>query len=158
MVGRPKRHGAGKQNFVLPLPPSRMKRKTTRREMTDVEKGMIIAFFACLQCIATVAHIVGRPWLTVRNFLARATDRQSLANLPRSGRPEILTKLQKRAILRAVRKDRRLTHEEVRRQHASNVSLITIWRLLREHNFRKWLAEKRPKLTEQHAAKRLAWA
>ena len=126
--------------------------------MTDVEKGMIIAFFACWQCIATVARIVGRPWSTVRNFLARAIERQSLANLPRSGRPEIPTKLQKRAILQAVRKDRQLTHEEVRRQHTPNVSLITIRRLLGEHNLRKWLAKKRPKLTEQHAAKRLAWA
>ena len=157
MVGLPKKHGAGKQNFIPPLP-SRAKRKTTRREMNDVEKGMIIAFFACLQCITTVAHLVGRPWSTVKNFLVRATERQSLANLPRSGRPEILTKRQRRAILRAVRKDRQLTHEEVRRQHAPNVSLITVRRLLRQHHLRKWLAKKRPKLTEQHAAKRLAWA
>ena len=103
----------------------------------DVEKGIIIAFFACLQCITTVAHLVGRPWSTVKSFLVRATERQSLDDLLRSGRPEILTKRQKWAILRVVRKDRRLNHEAVRRQHAPNESLIAVRRLiLRLHHLR----------------------
>jgi len=45
------------------MPPKRENRswykpKTARREMTNTEKGMIIAFFYDLQTISTVAQLV----------------------------------------------------------------------------------------------------
>jgi hypothetical protein len=56
---------------------------TSRRELSnyDSEKGMIIAFFACLGSISMVANLVNRPWSTVKSFLARATERLSIDNL-----------------------------------------------------------------------------
>jgi hypothetical protein len=57
----------------MPPPSSKKswyKPKTSRKEMTNVEKGMILAFFYSYQKISTVADLVGRPWSTVRNFLA----------------------------------------------------------------------------------------
>jgi transposase len=42
--------------------------------------------------------------------------------------------------------------------YAPNVSLSTIDRYLRQNNYRKWLAKKRPKLEDRHVFQRLQWA
>src|SRR5205807_9853578 len=124
------------------MPPKRAYQpKTSRREMTDSEKGMIIAFFYVFQTISTVANLVGRPWSTVRNFLARACARGSMDNKPRSGRPQILSSREKRTIIRAAKKDRAMTRLEIRNRYAPHVSIRTIDRVLREANIRKWLAQ-----------------
>ena len=36
-----------------------------RREMSNVEKGMVIAFVVIFGVISTVSSLVGRPWSTV---------------------------------------------------------------------------------------------
>jgi transposase len=41
--------------------------------------------------------------------------------------------------------------------YAPNVSLSTIDRYLRQNNYRKWLAKKRPKLEDRHVFQRLQW-
>lgn len=51
------------------------KAKTRRKQMTDVEKGMIIAFFYCFGSIQAVANLIARPWSTVKSFLARTALR-----------------------------------------------------------------------------------
>lgn len=51
-----------------------------------------------------------------------------------------------------------MTKNELRNCYAPEVSLSTIDRLLLKHNIRKWIATDRPKLKEEHAKKRLAWA
>ena len=72
--------------------------KTTRRKLSQVEKGMIIALFSIFRKIAIISPITGRPWSTVEGFLAWATERGHVENLPRSGGPEKLTKHELRAI------------------------------------------------------------
>ena len=47
MVGRPKRHGAGKQNFVPPLPPSRMEKNHPARN-DRYREGDDYCFFCML--------------------------------------------------------------------------------------------------------------
>ena len=131
---------------------------TARREMTDVEKGMIIAFFHIFEKISVVAKLVNRPWSTVRNFLARACDRGHIDNASRSGRPTILTDRERRTIVRAAQRDRGMTRLELRNRHAPHVSIRTVDRVLREANIKKWLAQTRPRLTATHAKKRLDWA
>jgi len=56
--------------------------KTSKTEMTNVEKGMIIGFFYCIRNIALVAQIIGQPWTTIKSFLACTCECQSLDNLP----------------------------------------------------------------------------
>lgn len=51
------------------------KAKTRRKQMTDVEKGMIIAFCYCFGSIQEVANLVVRPWSTIKSFLARTALR-----------------------------------------------------------------------------------
>ena len=99
--------------------------KTTRREMSNIEKGMIIAFFYCLRNITLVAQIIGRPWTTIKSFLVRACDRQSLDNLPRPGRTPSLSELQRRTIIRQAKSNRMMTRSDFRDQYAPGVSLAT---------------------------------
>jgi transposase len=132
--------------------------KTTRRELSNAEKGAILVLFHLQYTIALIGYIIGRPWSTVKSFIVRATERGSIENLPRPGRPEKLSKYDRRAIMRAVKKDRSLTRQQLRDLCAPHVSLSTIDRYLRQNGFKKWLAKKRPKLTEDHAQQRLAWA
>ena len=99
--------------------------KTTRKEMTNVEKGMVIAFFYCLQNIALVAQGNGGPWSTIKRFLASACERQSLENIPRPGRPPVLSQRQHRTIIRAAKSNRKMTRCDFRDKYAPGVSLST---------------------------------
>jgi len=69
----------------------RHKTKTTRHEMTDVEKGMILAFFYIIQKISVVATLVGCPWSTVGNFLSQGCDWGHIENTAWSGRPALMS-------------------------------------------------------------------
>lgn len=102
------------------------KTKTARRQMTNFEKGMIIAFFHCYRSIKKVSQLVCRPWTTVKSFLVRACDRLSIDNLPRSGRPPLLNRQQQRAILRAAKSKRTMSRSDLRNKYALGVSLSTI--------------------------------
>jgi len=80
-----------RSGFVKPSAKNEPVPKSSRREMTSVEKGMITDFFHCLRNIALVAQIVGRPGSTIKSFLARACEHLSLNNLPHPGRPSLLS-------------------------------------------------------------------
>jgi hypothetical protein len=99
--------------------------KTSRREMSNIEKGMIIAFFYCLRNITLVAQIVGRPWTTIKSFLARACERQSLDNIPRPGRTPVLSERQRRTIIRQAKSHRKMTRSDFRDKYAPGISLST---------------------------------
>ena len=146
-------------NLVTIMPPKSIKKKpSSRRQLSDIEKGMILAFFWTFQQTYIVAQLVNRPWSTVRNFLARALERGSMDNLPRSRRPSKLSERDHRAIIRESRKNRDWTRQQLRDLCAPHVSLSTIDRVLREEGIRKWLSTKRAKLTPKHVKKRLNWA
>ena len=88
-------------HYTMPKAP-----KTTRKELSAYEKGMIIAFFYCFGCITTVSRLVCWPWSTVKSFLVRATERVSVDNLPRSGHPVLLDKPARRHLITAAKKNR----------------------------------------------------
>ena len=131
--------------------------KTTRRELSPVEKGMIIVFFWFFRKISIVSLITGRPWSTIKSFLQRATEHGHIENLPRSGRPEKLTKREQRHIRRTIKRNQKLAREQLRDECAPYVSLATIDQYLRKNGM-KWLVRRRPKLTPERAAKCLKWA
>ena len=99
--------------------------KTTRTEMTNIEKGIIIGCFYCLQNISLVAQITGRPWTTIKSFLARAYKRQSLDNLSRPSHTPTLSELQHRTIIREAKSNRKMTRSDCRNRYAPGVSLST---------------------------------
>ena len=91
--------------------PKVQKKSAENGEVSNVEKGMIIAFFVIFGVISTASSLVGRSWSTVKNFLRRYYKRGTLLQ---TSRPEILTKRDKR-ILGSVLKNREHIREQVRR-------------------------------------------
>jgi len=80
--------------------------KTTRREMSNIEKGMIIAFFYCFQNIILVAQIFGRPWTTIKAFHVQAWKREALDNLRHPSRTFIRQAKCNRAMIRSDFRDK----------------------------------------------------
>ena len=103
---------------------------------------MIIAFFYVYQVYATVVTLVGHLWYTVKGFLIRYNLRGTIDNLSASCQNEVLSRRDKRAILPALRTNRKYTREQIRRLYTPHLSSHTIDRLLRLHNIKKWLAMK----------------
>ncbi|KAG0638858.1 hypothetical protein HOY80DRAFT_887188 [Tuber brumale] len=87
--------------------------RTKCREMSEVLKGMIIAFFWCFHNYSFVARLVERLESTVRSFLKRASERGHIHYLPRSGRPSKLSRHDKRCIKCAWKRDHFQTKEVV---------------------------------------------
>ena len=75
-----------------------------------------------------------------------------------SGGPGELTKGEWRHIWQTIKRNRKLTQEQLCNECAPDVSLATIDRYLRKNGMMKWLAKRRLKLTLERAAKHLKWA
>jgi len=84
-------------------------------EKCRILKGMIIAFFYCLRNITLVAHIIGWPWTTIKSFLTRACECESLDNLPRAGR----------TIIRQAKSNHKMTRSDFRDKYTPSISLST---------------------------------
>ena len=93
--------------------------------MTNVERGMVISFFYCLRNIALVAQTIGQPWSTIKSLLARACERQSLDNMPRPGRPPVLSQQQCRTIIQAAKSNQKMTRSDFQDKYAPGISLST---------------------------------
>ena len=93
--------------------------------MTNVEKGMIIAFFYCLRNITLVAQTISRPWTTIKSLPTRACERQFLDNICRPDRPSLLSQLQRRTIIHEARANGKMTRSDFRDHYALGVSLST---------------------------------
>lgn len=135
-----------------------MAAKTSRRQMTNAEKGAILVLHYLFYTFATISLIMGRPYMMVKNFIVGTTERGSIANSARSGRPSKLSKRDRRAISRYIKRNWTATWEEFCFHCAPHVSLKTIDWYTSTFNIKKWLALERLKLTPERAKKRLAWA
>jgi len=99
--------------------------KTSPREMSNIEKAMIIAFFYCLRNITLVARIIGGPWTTITSFLARACEYQLLDNLPRPCHPPVLSESQHGTIIRQAKSNGKMTRSDFRDKYTPGISLST---------------------------------
>jgi len=70
----------GQQTWALAIlaMPTNIPPTSQRREMTDLEKGKIIAYWECNLPITDIAAAVGRPWGTVNSILQRYRTRGKL--------------------------------------------------------------------------------
>lgn len=88
----------------------------------------------------------------------RQLVRQNNASLPRSGRPKKLSDREERRLLRYIRLNPKATFKKISTDIQCPVGRTTIKSILKEYNIAHWVAKKRPNLTPEVAAKRLAWA
>ncbi|RPB22134.1 hypothetical protein L211DRAFT_850899 [Terfezia boudieri ATCC MYA-4762] len=128
-------------------PRAAAKPNTQRREMSDMEKGMIIAYHNCQMPIGKIAKSVGRNWQTVRSFLNRYETRGTYANASRSGRPKGLTPEQEDAVVKFVRENPKIPKDKVLSSVFPDLELssATLYRVLRGKGIRKFRAQARKK-------------
>lgn len=126
--------------------------------MTDYDKGRIDTYHDMDQNSMEISKRVDRRPSTIRSYLQKWRT-HGYKNLPRSGRPPKISDHSFRILKRYICRNRKQNYITIQANTLSNVSIRTIRRkLYKELNMRKWLAKSRPKLTKEHAKKRLQWA
>ena len=95
---------------------------------------------------------------TVQTTLRLNALREEGKTRPRSGRPPALSRVDRRNILRIVRRNPKITYAILKLEAGVTVHRNTIYRLLKEEGITNWLAKKRPLLTPEVVVKRLQWA
>ena len=90
--------------------------------------------------------------------LSKSTSRNDGESAPRSGRPKLLERYEERNILRLVRLHPKWTYKTLLKEAGLEVSHRTVYRVLKKHGIRNWLAKKRPELSPEVARTRLIWA
>lgn len=94
---------------------------------------------------------------TVGSIKRRWDELGTAARARRSGRPEILSKVEKRYIIRLAKKDRKIAWDAIRAESGGRVSRRMIRRVVHTFFKRKWKALDRPRLTPERAKARLQW-
>ncbi|KAJ5104253.1 hypothetical protein N7532_004782 [Penicillium argentinense] len=98
------------------------------------------------------------PISTIRYSIIKERERHEGVSKPRSGRPKKLSEAEKDRLLNAIHGDPKIQYEDLLAEVDYKVKKRSIQRLLNAENMRKWRCLWRPYLTDEHAAKRLAWA
>ena len=88
-------------------------------------------------------------------IVARYRDQKSAQDRPRSGRPSVLTKRDKRHIFILINADPFTQHRELIEEAGLSCSITTITWYLRIEGIEHWTALRRPKLTPEIAKIRL---
>jgi transposase len=84
-----------------------------RTEIPTEERTIIIEKLLGGSSTKSVAEEHARPQRTIRKIYQRYCTTNSVANLPRSVRPAVLSDRQKKLLLRAVRKNPHITYAEL---------------------------------------------
>jgi transposase len=96
---------------------------------------------------------------TVIRTINRWKNHNTVTSLPRSGRPEVLNRAQKRAVVRFTRRLPKVEYIDLQKEtETKHVSRATLYRLLKKHSITKYRAKRRPKLDRDHTKLRLRFS
>jgi transposase len=121
------------------------------KEMTTETKQMILRLKREGYAHRKIAEIIGRDHSTIKKFLKRYDERNSVENKPKTGRKKLVTERRDRVILRSVKVKRRETLRDltniVNERLPRPVSTRTVRRRLKFRSYtkrrvRKTLTEK----------------
>lgn len=134
------------------------RRIASRQEHSPHKRARIVALYEAGWSQRRIAsHDAVSPG-TIPGILKRYRDQKSAKSLPRAGRPRILTERAIRYLFRFIAQDPFIFCLELKEKANLDCSTDTIRRRLIEGNIRHYKALRRPKLTPETAAKRLAFA
>lgn len=128
----------------------------TRTQMTDFEKGRVLAYAKTLNA-AKIAKELGRDPSTIRRFLAKYKKTGKSENLPRSGRPRVLGDQDKSLLIHEVTEKRHAPLREIVNNLGFTCSLSTIKNALYDSGLYSHVAAKKPYTSEKHACARVEW-
>ena len=127
-------------------------------ELSPHIRSVIIGMHIAGQNPSQIARILHLPRRTIRDQIRLFPLRHANQSLPRPGQPRVYTDRDERRIIRLIRRESKIQWRCLKLTTNIDISLRTFKRLLKKHHIRKWLSKKRPELTEEQAAARLAWA
>jgi len=93
----------------------------------------------------------------LRSTLSLDCLRNEGVSQPRTGRPKVYTEAEERKVVRHARINPKDSYAQVKKACNLSFSHRTIKKILAEHGIVNWRARRRPFLTEEMAAARLAW-
>jgi transposase len=132
--------------------------KTARVEHSPYVRGQIIGLRDAGLKWSDIERKLHVPISTCYDIYSRKDLTSDGRSAPRSGRPRLWSKRDERKVVRIARLKLFLTYTQLKFEASVTFSHSTIRRILDVYNISKWRAKKRPKLMEEHACLRLAWA
>jgi transposase len=110
----------------------------------------------------SVAKLFGTSHTAVNKLVLKFRSFATVANLPRSGRPRLLSDRESRALKAEIRRNPKSTAAELlhflQRQRSGDVSVDTVRRERLRLGFKPHLPSNRPSLSDADKLKRVAWA
>ena len=138
-----------------PLGP-RSGNQRVNKELTPYKRAIIIGRHLEGGIPSSIAKDENVNRETVRSTISKDPIRKEQASQARSGRPTIVSYRDQRRIYRTIRKEPAIEYGKLKRDLSLPYSRSTLYRTIRDMGLKKWLAKKRPLLTDVIAAKRLA--
>jgi transposase len=126
-------------------------------ELSPYQRGQISAYKAVGLTNTQISKNLKCGKTTVFDNLIKNPLRNDGKSLPRKGRPPSLNRVQKRNLLRIIRINPKITYRVLALEIGVDVCRTTLYRALKDEGITNWISKKRPLLTPQLAAKRLAW-
>ena len=126
-------------------------------ELTPYQRGLIVGAAGSGAKPTQLARQYKVSRDTIKSTLRLDLERKDGESKPRSGRPKAYSDRDERKILRQVRLHPKCTYADVRKACVVTLCDSTLKTILKKHGILNWRARKRPALTEEHAAARLAW-
>jgi transposase len=125
------------------------------KELSPYLRGQIIAYSNCGLNPSQIGRELEIPRSAVRTTLQRDPQRIDGKSCARTGGPKSYTERDSRHILTIIKRNPFVTYRTIREQTGLDVSRRTFLRILKESGYGHWRAQKRPKLTDEHAKIRL---
>ncbi|KAI9766738.1 MAG: hypothetical protein M1840_006382 [Geoglossum simile] len=113
------------------------KNKTSRLELSPHKRSVIEGLHKAGCFAQRISEIEDTLHSTVCDTVKLLNTRPKGHSLPRSGRPPILTKVEKRSIIRFVHENVKATYAQVKQQLQLNCSYDTIRRIVRKLGIKK---------------------
>ena len=136
----------------------RTNRRTPGKEYSPQTCGKVVSYWESGQTYRWISEKLTIPANSVGGILRRYRHQHKGQSIRRPGRPKLLSERDKRHIIRLATKDPFISSQTIREDGGFSVSVTTIYRAILESGLRHWKALRRPKLSPENAAKRLAFA
>ena len=128
------------------------------QELSPCARAAIAGAVAAGASQTAVANAFSTSRRAVQLSLQRFESSTTFETKPRTGRPELLTRREKRYILQLAKRYPRYSLQMLTGTLDTRISRSTVRRVLREHRMRKWRAQKRIPLSKAGAMDRYQFA
>ncbi len=128
------------------------------KDLSDFEKGQIVAFKICGWSHSRIAKQLNRGKSSITGFLKRYKERDDYKRKNGSGRKRLTTDEEDKAIIRIAKKRRTVSAKKIKIDLNLNVTEQTLRNRLHEQDFWSHLQLKKPYVSDVNRQKRLEFS